>query len=144
MDPVTTFVASAMAGAVLKDVAADAYKALKTRLIDRFGLGASVAALDADPDDGDVRRHVAAKLAETEADKDPLILEAADRIGAELERLPDDTRLGATLTVRDVRAMSAEFRRNRIYGGGSATFEKMELEGTLIVEDNEVGDHRKR
>lgn len=144
MDPVTTFVASAMAGAALKEVATDAYKSLKARLVDRFGLGTSIAALEADPDDEDVRQLVATKLAKTGADKDPLVQEAADRIGAELERLPDDTRLGATLTVGDVRAMSAEFRRNRVYGGGSATFEKMEITGTLIVEDNEVGDDRKR
>ena len=144
MDPITTFIASTMAGAVLKEVANDAYKALRARLVEHFGLQPSIAALESSPDDEAFRQLMARKLAETKADKDPLVLKDADRIGAELERLPDDTRLGPTLTVRDIRALSAEFRRIRVHGGGSATFEKMNIEGRLIVEDNEVGDDRKR
>lgn len=144
MDQISTFIASAMAGAILKEIATDTYKALKARLVEHFGLEASVATLEHSPDDEDAREFMAKKLSKTEAIKDATVLDAAEQIATELEKLPNDTALGAKLTVRDIRASSAKFRRNSILSGGVATFGNMDIKEELIVEDNVVGDDRKR
>jgi hypothetical protein len=141
---IAAFIASAMAGAVLKGIATDAYAAVKTRLIDHFGLGPSVKALESDPGDEDMRGLIEGKLVKSRAIEDAVILDEVEKIAAELEKLPADTPLGATLTVRDFSAGHAEFRNNRIRAGGSATFEGIAVSGNFIVEGNEIGDDRKR
>lgn len=140
---VAVFVVSTLAGAWLKEVAVDSYRLIKSRLGETFKAGAVIEALEQDPNDLDTRDFLAKKLTKSGAIEDSQILTAAQLIAAELEKLPDDTPLGANLTVRDLKAKAVEFRRNRIHPGGTATFEKIEVTGRLIVEDNEVGDDRK-
>ena len=143
MDP-ATFIATALAGAVLKEVATDTYKAVKARLVETFKLGSGVEMLERDPADEDARRFLESKLAKSGAAADAEVQAMAEAIAEEIRKLPADTPLGAHLTVRDIEAEAAEFRRNRIRSGGSASFEEMKLRGRLLVEDTEVGDDRKR
>ena len=143
MEP-ATFVASALAGAFLKEVAVDAYKAAKARLLDVFHLGTSVAALESAPEADSARNFLAATLSESGAVNDGTVISLAQEIAAELEKLPDDTRLGASLTVKDIKAEAATFRRIKIHGGGQAVFSGIEAKRRLVAEDIEVGDDRKR
>lgn len=143
MDP-ATFVVTTLAGALLKDVAADGYKAVKAKLVDTFGLGSAVEVLEADPDDSDAREFAAKKLTKSPAIKDAEVLGGVELIAGELGKLPDDTPLGASLTVRDLKAESVEFRNNRVRGGGAILAERIKTPGKIVFEDNEVGDDGKR
>jgi len=137
------FIATALAGAVLKEVATDAYKAVKSRLIDAFDLATAVEAVEKKPEAESARTYLASTLNESGAIEDAEVLSAANVIVAELEKLPDETRLGANLTVKDIKAEAAEFRRIRVFGGGTAEFRNIEGK-SLKVEDIIVGDDRKR
>jgi hypothetical protein len=142
MDP-ATFIVTALAGAILKEVATDTYKTVKRKLVNVFDLGTVVDALEKEPADEDTRDFVSKKLAKSGALDDPTVVEGADAIATELEKLPEDTALGAYLTVKDIRAEAATFRRMKVRGGGHAEFNEIELRGQLTVEDIEVGDDRK-
>ena len=69
MEP-ATFVVTALAGAVLKEVATDSYKAVKAKLVGVFGLGKAVEAVEEEPDDADARAFLAAKVAKSGALED--------------------------------------------------------------------------
>lgn len=137
---IASFVAVTLAGAILENVAADAYVTTKNRLLTAFGMKTSMEALEASPDDEDVRQLVEKKLANSGATSDEVILEGIQKIAEELEKLPADTPLGASMTVSKLRAEAAEFRRNQIRGHGQMRVEDIVLSGKLIVEDNIVGD----
>lgn len=143
MDP-ATFVVTALAGAVLKEVATDGYKAVKARLADAFGLGPAVELLEADPEDADARAFAAAKLANSPAVEDAEVLDGVAQIAVELEKLPDDTPIGASLTVRDLKAEAVEFRNNCVRPGGAILAERIEAKSRIVFEGNKVGDDRKR
>jgi hypothetical protein len=143
MDP-ATFVISALAGAVLKEVATDSYKAVKARLVGLFGLDAPMEALEKAPADEDVREFAAKQLAKSGALQDAEVLDAAEVITSELEKLPEDTPLFAALTVRDLKAESVEFRSNRVHQGGSILAERIDTPGKIVFEGNVVGDDGKR
>lgn len=143
MDP-ATFIVTALAGAVLKEVATDTYKAVKDKVVDVFDLGTAVDALEKEPADEDARDFLSKKLAKSGALDDPTVVEGADAIATELEKLPEDTPLGANLTVRNIRAEAATFRRVKVRGGGRAEFDTIDLRGRLTVKDVDVGDDRKR
>jgi hypothetical protein len=143
MDP-ATFIVTTLAGAFLKEIATDTYKAVKGKLVETFGLGTAVEAVEQKPDDEDAREFLAKKLAKSRALDDPEVVNGVDKISAQLEKLPEDTPLGANLTVKDIKAQAATFRRLKVHGGGKAEFSKLDLSGQLTVEDVEVGDDRKR
>lgn len=143
MDP-ATFVVTALAGALLKEVATDSYNALKARLVEKFGLETAVEVLEKSPDDEDVRELAVRKLAKSPAIDDAEVIDGAELIVSELARLPEDTPLGASLTVRDLKAEAVEFRKNRVRGGGAILVERIETPGRIVFEDNNVGDDRKR
>lgn len=139
-----TFVITALAGSLLKEVATDSYKLVKARLVEAFGLGKAMEMLEADPDDADARDYAVKKLARSAAIEDAAVLDKAESIAKELEKLPEDTPLGASLTVRDLKAESVEFRNNRARGGGSIVAERIQATGKIVFEGNEAGDDRKR
>ena len=143
MDP-ATFVVTTLAGALLKEVAADGYSSVKAVLVNRFGLGKAVEVLEEAPGDEDARNFAVKRLAKSPAIEDAEVLDGAALVAAELERLPEDTSLGASLTVRDLKAKSIEFRNNRVRAGGSILAERIEAAGKIVFEGNEAGDDRKR
>ena len=143
MEP-ATFVASALAGAFLKEVAVDAYKAAKARLLDVFHLGTSVAALESAPEADSARNFLAATLSESGAVDDGTVISLAQEIAAELEKLPDDTGLGASLTVKDIKAATVTLRDIEIFGRSRAEITGIDAQGRVIAERIKVGDDRKR
>lgn len=138
------FVTTTLAGALLKQLATDAYKAVKDRLSSAFGLGAVVGTLEKEPADAVTREFVAKKLAASGALEDQAVRDGTARIADELTRLPPDTPLGASLTVRDLEAASVVFRNNCVRPGGAMSVEAIKATGTILFEGNEVGDDRKR
>ncbi|TBD71604.1 hypothetical protein [Rhizobium ruizarguesonis] len=143
MEP-ATFVVTALAGALLKEVAVDSYQLVKTKLVEVFGLTTPLTALEEAPGDEDARTFLSKRLVSSKAVDDPQILSGVEKIIEALAQLPDDTPIFASLNVRGLKAEAAEFRRNRIGAGGAANFEQIELSGRLTVEDNQIGDDRKR
>ncbi|MBY3516738.1 hypothetical protein J3P71_10615 [Rhizobium leguminosarum] len=142
MEP-ATFIVTTLAGAFLKDIAADTYNTIKGKLVDQFGLGKAVETVEETPDDEDAREFLAKKLAKSGALEDAEILSGVEKISAELQKLPNETPLGANLSVKDIKAQVATFRRLKIHGGGKAKFETIAVQSHLTVEDVEVGDDRK-
>jgi hypothetical protein len=113
-------------------------------LVDKFGLGTAVKVLETSPEDEDVRELVVKRLTKSPAIEDADVIGGAELIVGELEKLPDDTPLGASLTVRDLKAEAVEFRNNRVREGGAMLVERIETPGRVVFEGNEVGDDRKR
>lgn len=143
MDP-ASFAITTLAASLLRDVASDTYKAVKTKLVETFGLGPAMNALEEDPTDIDNRNFLESKLSRSGAIEDATIVEGIGVIAAELEKLPDDTPIVAQLTVRDIKAHAASFRRMKVHGGGRAEFSGIDVARSLTVEDIEVGDDRRR
>ena len=140
MEP-ATFVVTALAGAVLKEVATDSYKAVKAKLVEVFGLGKAVEAVEEDPGDEDARAFLAAKVAKSGALDDAEVVQAVDAIAAALEKLPAGTGLGASMTVENIKAERVEFLRNTVHAGGALTARDIEG-GEVRFEGNVVGDDR--
>ena len=134
------FIASAMAGAVLKEVATDTYTIVKQRLSDAFGLGATIELLEAEPGGQLEQEFLGKKLLESGAVEDATILEGVAQIADELTKLPDDTPLGAAMTIKDFKAARTRFEDIRIREGASMTVEKFEVEGTASFKNIQIGD----
>ncbi len=134
------FIASAMAGAVLKEVAKDAYTSVKQRLCDAFGLGVTVELLEAEPGGQLEQEFLGKKLLESGAVEDAIILDGAAQIADELTKLPDDTPLGASMTIKDFKAARAIFEDIRVRAGASMKVEKFDVKGTATFKKIQVGD----
>jgi len=129
-----------MAGAVLREVAKDAYSSVKQRLSDAFGLGATIKLLEAEPGGQLEQEFLGKKLLESGAVEDAIILDGAAQIADELTKLPDDTPLGASMTIKDFKAARASFEDILIRAGASMKVEKFDVSGTATFKNIQVGD----
>ena len=137
---IAVFIASAMAGAVLKEVAKDAYASVKQRLSDAFGLGATIELLETEPGGKLEQEILGKKLLESGAVEDAIILDGAAQIADELTKLTDDTPLGSSMTIKDFKAARASFEDIRIRAGAAMKVEKFDVKGTATFKNIQVGE----
>lgn len=116
MDPITTAIVAALAsglatgiGKVSETIVPDAYNALKQLLKKKFGekseLVEAVNKLEQEPDFNPNKETLAGRVAQKEADKDPEVLQAAQKLLDVVEKR--SLAIGATgVNLEEVRAAS--------------------------------------
>lgn len=127
------FIAKTIAGAILGTAGKEAYAAVKTKLVDVFGLGRPVAALEEQPNDPAELQYLASKIESSGAMADEDFREKVALL-AEALRDATDQPAAAQVIIEDIKASEGVIERMRAEGSAAVTVRNLESD-TLIVRD---------
>lgn len=136
---IVTIAVTALATAFSKTLAEEFTNSAKSILKNKFDLGAAVENLEKAPNDEATRELAIEDLRRSRALEDPEVIQEVQKIISEIAKLPDNTFVGSSFTVRDLKAASVRFENNRIRGSGSILAERIDAQSISFI-GNSVGD----
>ena len=147
MEPISLIVGALVMGATAAvqkiggQAVEDAYKGLRTLIVDRYKR--SVAALEEDPSSETQKKAVEGTLAKTDVANDPEVLQKARDLTQALEKVPPETLQTIGVHIKDLEAMNARFGKIKVSGPGTGLeLDKAKLAGDFTLNEIEV-DGRK-